>query len=316
MVIQAISGGYMNYDKDKYGKILVPMVTPFKENQDVDYGKAEALAEYLVESGNADTLILSGTTGEFHTMLFEEREELFRVVTKAVGKRIPIIAGVGCASTIETIRLAKKAEDLGIEAAMVVTPYYAKPNQRELYQHFRAVASSVGLRLMLYNIPIFTGVNLDPATVARLAEIDNIVAIKEEAELNPKQITAFLNATPESFIIYNGDDTMILEAYAQGGPDRIGGVISGASHLLGRRIRIMIETFLSGDIQTAATMQQDIFPLLRMMGQNNRTNPVALWKEAMKLAGIDAGVPRLPLSPGLPEEIAEVKNVMQQLGLL
>ena len=306
----------MSYDKETYGKILIPMVTPFKEDQGVDYAKAEALAGFLVESGNADTLILSGTTGEFHTMTFQERVELFEVTKKAVGERIPLIAGVGCASTVETIRLAKRAEALGFETAMVVAPYYAKPNQRELFEHYSQVAAAVGLSLMLYNIPIFTGVNTDPETVARLAEIENIVAIKEEAELNPKQITAFLNATPEDFIVYNGDDTMILEAYAQGGPDRIGGVISGASHLLGKRIRRMIETFLEGHIQAAAGMQRAIFPMLRVMGQNNRTNPVALWKEAMKLAGIDAGIPRMPLSPGTAEEISEVKKVMKQLDLL
>jgi 4-hydroxy-tetrahydrodipicolinate synthase len=306
----------MSYDRERYGKILIPMVTPFKEDQDVDYGKAEALAGFLVGSGNADTLILSGTTGEFHTQTFEERVELFRVVKTAVGGKIPLVAGVGCASTVETIRLAKKAEALGFETAMVVAPYYAKPNQRELYEHYSRVAASVGLSLMLYNIPIFTGVNVDPETLSRLAEIENIVAIKEEAELNPKQITAFLNATPEDFIIYNGDDTMILEAYAQGGPERIGGVISGASHLLGKRIRKMIETFLSGDIREAAAMQRAIFPMLRVMGQNNRTNPVALWKEAMRLAGVDAGIPRMPLSRGTPEEIAAVKKVMQRLELL
>jgi 4-hydroxy-tetrahydrodipicolinate synthase len=306
----------MSYDKEKYGKILIPMVTPFKEDQSVDYGKAEALARHLVDSGNADTLILSGTTGEFHTQTFEERVEVFRVVKTAVGGKIPLVAGVGCASTAETIRLAQEAETLGFETAMVVCPYYAKPNQRELYEHFSQVAASVGLALMLYNIPIFTGVNVDPDTLSRLAEIDNIVAIKEEAELNPKQITAFLNATPEDFIIYNGDDTMILEAYAQGGPERIGGVISGASHLLGKRIRRMIETFLSGDIRQAAKMQRAIFPMLRVMGQNNRTNPVALWKEAMRLAGVDAGIPRMPLSRGTPEEIAAVKKVMKSLELL
>ncbi len=305
------------FSKDKYGRILIPMVTPFAEDQSVDYAKTAALARYLVDRNKGDTLILSGTTGEFHTQSFDERVKVFETVKQAVGDRIPLIAGVGCASTVETIALAKKAAALGFEAAMVVAPYYAKPNQQELYTHFRKVAEAVpALHIMLYNIPIFTGVNIDPATVGRLAEVPNVVAIKEEAELNPKQITAFLNATPEDFIIYNGDDTMILEAYAQGGPARIGGVISGASHVIGELIREMIDTFLAGRIQEAAGMQRRIYPLLKVMGQNNRTNPVALWKEAMRLYGIDGGVPRLPLSSGLPEEIANVKKVMKSLKLI
>jgi 4-hydroxy-tetrahydrodipicolinate synthase len=304
------------FNREKYGKILIPMVTPFKEDQSVDYEKAKQLARYLAEKKKGDCLILSGTTGEFHTMTFDERVKLFEVVKEAVGTRIPLMAGVGCASTIETIRLAKKAEELGFELVMIVAPYYARPNQEELYVHYRKVAEAVGVKILLYNIPIFTGVNIEPETVAKLAEIPNIVGIKEEAELNPKQVTRYLNATPEDFIVYNGDDTMILEAYAQGGPERIGGVISGASHVIGELIRSMIDTFLAGKVQEAARMQRKIYPLLKIMGQNNRTNPVALWKEAMRLYGIDAGIPRLPLSRGTAEEIAQVKKVMQSVGLI
>ena len=173
------------FNRAKYGKILIPMVTPFKEDQSVDYEKAKKLSTYLVEKNKGDCLILSGTTGEFHTMSFDERVKLFEAAKEVVGDRIPLIAGVGCASTIETIRLAKKAEELGFELVMIVAPYYAKPNQEELYIHYREVAESVGVKILLYNIPIFTGVNIEPETVAKLAEIPNIVGIKEEAELNP-----------------------------------------------------------------------------------------------------------------------------------
>jgi 4-hydroxy-tetrahydrodipicolinate synthase len=304
------------YDKDKYGKILIPMVTPFKEDGNVDYDKAVALGNFLVEKKKGDTLILSGTTGEFHTMNSAERVKLFEVMMKKFGGKIPLMAGVGCASTIETVQLAKKAEELGYELIMIVAPYYAKPNQEELYTHFMKVAEAVKINILLYNIPIFVGVNVDPATVGRLSKAPNIVGIKEEAELNPKQITGYLNATPEDFIIYNGDDTMILEAFAQGGPARIGGVISGASHVIGDRIRSMIDTFLAGKVQEAAKMQRAIYPLLKVMGQNNRTNPVALWKEALKLYGVDAGIPRLPLSRGSKEEIANVAKVMKRLKLI
>ncbi|MBD3306261.1 4-hydroxy-tetrahydrodipicolinate synthase [candidate division KSB3 bacterium] len=304
------------FDKETYGKILVPMVTPFQDDQRVDYDAAVSIAEKLVGENKADSLILSGTTGEFHTMTFQERVDLFKVIKEAVGDKIPVIAGVGAASTIETIQLLKKAEELGYALVMIVAPYYAKPNQAELYTHFKMAAEATSLQIMLYNIPIFTGVNIDPDTVTRLAEIENIVGIKEEAELNPKQITAFVNATPEEFIVYCGDDTMIIEAFAQGGGKRVGGVVSGGSHLIGGYIRDMIDTFLRGDVQQAADMQQRILPLFRILGQNNRTNPVALLKEAMKMVGYNAGIPRLPLSPGTPEEIANVRTVMERLSIL
>ncbi len=304
------------FDKEKYGKILTPMVTPFKKDQSVDYEAAASIAKKLVEDNKADSIILSGTTGEFFTMSFEERVKLFKVIKDTVGNKIPLMAGVGCASTIETIALAKKAEEIGFEIMMVVSPYYSKPTQKELYNHFKKVAESVNIPMMLYNIPIFTGVNINPETVAKLAEIENIVAVKEEAELNPKQITTFINATPEDFIVYCGDDTMVLEAYAQGGTERIGGIISGGSHIIGIQLRKMIEMFNEGNVQEAAKMQQKYLPLFRIMGQNGRTNPASLLKEAMKMLGYNAGIPRLPLSPGTEEEIAEVKRVMKKLNII
>lgn len=305
------------FDKRRLGKILVPLLTPFDDaTGDLDLNRVRGLVTHLIDSGKADSLVLTGTTGEFHTMTVEERVSLLSLVHSEFGDRIAAVAGVGCASTRETVALAKEAERIGYDTVMVVAPYYAKPNQRELFDHFRAVAEAVDLSVMLYNIPIFTGVNIEPETVGRLAEISNIVAIKEEAELNPKQMTAFLNATPPEFIVYNGDDTMILEAYAQGGPDRIGGIISGASHLIGNQLREMIEMFLNGRIAAAAAVQQQFLPLFRVMGQNDRVNPAALWKDALRLAGIDAGVPRLPLSTGTPEEIARIRDVLNGLNLI
>jgi len=304
------------FDKEKYGKILVPMVTPFKEDQSVDYAAAASIAEKLIADQQADSIILTGTTGEFFTMDFDERVKMFSVIKETVGKKIPLMAGVGCASTIETIALAKKAEEIGFEIMMVVSPYYTKPTQKELYNHFKKVAESVNIQMMLYNIPIFTGVNINPETVAKLSEIENIVAVKEEAELNPKQMTEFINATPDDFVIYCGDDPMILEAFAQGGTERIGGIVSGGSHIIGVQLRKMIEMFNKGNIQEAAKMQQKYLPLFRIMGQNGRTNPVSLIKEAMKMVGYKAGIPRLPLTPGTEEEIAEVRKMMEKLQLV
>ena len=304
------------FNKEKYGKILTPMVTPFKEDQSVDYEAAATLAKKLVENNIPDTIVVGGTTGEFFTMSFEERVKLFKAIKEAVNDKIPLIPGVGAVSTKETVELAKKAEELGFETVMVVSPYYTKPNQNQLCLHFKKVAESVNINIMVYNIPIFAGVNVNPETLAKLAEIKNIVAVKEEAELNPKQMTEFINITPDDFIIYCGDDTMVLEAFAQGGAKRIGGIISGASHIIGKQLKNMIELFLQGKVEEAAEMQQKFLPLFRIMGQNGRTNPCSLLKEAMKMMGYNAGIPRLPLTPGTEEEIAEIKKVMKKLQLI
>ena len=304
------------FNKDVYGKVLVPMVTPFKDDQSVDFDAAVSIAEKLIADKKADSLILSGTTGEFHTMNFDERVKLFQVMMEAVGERIPLIGGIGSASTIETIALGKEAEELGYKLVMVLSPYYTKPSQKEIYNHFKRVAEAINIPVMLYNIPIFTGVNINPELLAELSEVENIVGIKEEAELNPKQITEYINATPDDFIVYCGDDTMIIESFAAGGAKRIGGVISGASHLIGDRIRKEIELFLAGRIQEAAEMQQSFLPLFRAMAPNDRSNPACLLKDGMKMVGYDAGIPRLPLTPGTEEEKEELRKVMRKLGII
>jgi len=304
------------FKKENYGKILIPMVTPFKEDQSVDYDAAVSIAEKLIAENRADTLILTGTTGEFFTMDVNERVTFFEVVKNAVGDKIPIAAGTGSASTVEAIALSKKAEALGFELVMVVAPYYTKPNQKEIYNHFERIASEISIDMILYNIPIFCGVNIDPETVAELAKIQNIVGIKEEAELNPKQISMYINATSEDFILYCGDDTMIIEAFAQGGSSRIGGIVSGQAHLIGDRLRQMIEGFLEGKIEETARMQQKFLPLFKAMTVNGRSNPVSLLKEAMKLIGSNAGIPRLPLIPGTEEEIADIRRIMTDLKIL
>lgn len=303
------------FSKDKYGKILVPVVTPFTEKGDVDYSAMVEIGEKLLEKGWADSFVLSGTTGEFFTMSTEERIKIFKTMHEAFNGRIPLIAGTGAASTRETLVLTKAAQDIGFELVMVVAPYYTKPSQKEILTHFQTVARNVSIDIMIYNIPIFTGVNTEPAMVAELAKEPNIVGIKEEAELNAKQITAFMNVTPDDFIIYNGDDTMVLESYAQGF-ERIGGVISGGAHIAGDQIRKMIDCIHEGKVQEASLIQRKLFPLYRIMGQGGRTNPVCLIKEAMKMVGYPAGYPRQPLLPGTPEEVANVKAMMNQVGIL
>jgi 4-hydroxy-tetrahydrodipicolinate synthase len=304
------------FNRDHYGKILVPMVTPFQRDQSVDYDGLIQVAGKLIDENKADSLILTGTTGEFFTLNFDERIKIFDVVKRAVGDRIPLIAGTGSASTVEAIALSKKAEELGYDLVMVVAPYYTKPGQDEICNHFRMIAENISINMIMYNIPIFSGINIHPETVEKMSGIQNIVGIKEEAELHPKQITEYINATPEDFTVYCGDDTMILESYAQGGKKRIGGVVSGGSHLIGDRIRNIIESFLAGNVEKAALMQQKHLRLFRALSPGERTNPVSLLKDAMNMLGYNAGIPRWPLSPGTEEEKAEVRKILVDMDIL
>jgi 4-hydroxy-tetrahydrodipicolinate synthase len=303
------------FSKDLYGKILVPIVTPFKANGDVDFDAMVKIGEMLLAKGWADTFILTGTTGEFFTMSTVERIAVYEKMFVAFKGRIPMIAGTGAASTREALELTQAAAKIGFETVMVVAPYYTKPSQREIQEHFRTIAAAVNIDILIYNIPIFTGVNTSPAIIAELAKIPNIVGIKEEAELNAKQMTEFLNVTPDDFIIYNGDDTMVLESYVQGF-ERIGGVISGGSQIVGDQIREMIDLLLAGKVREASLIQRRLLPLYRIMGQGGRTNPVCLLKEAMKMLGYPAGYPRQPLLPGSTEEIAKVREMMAKVGAL
>ena len=271
------------FDKEKYGRLLVPIVTPFKADMAVDYDAIVQIANRLIEKNYADSLVLTGTTGEFFTMSIDERKKVFQVLKSAVGARIPLIPGTGCAATHETISLTRSAQEMGFELVMIVAPYYTKPTQQEVREHFAAIAGEVEIDIMLYNIPIFTGVNIEPDTVAELARIPNIVGIKEEAELRPKQMTEYLSVTPDDFIVYCGDDSMVLEALAQGG-ERIGGFVTGGAHVAGKLIREMIAAFLDGDVLTAGRMQRDLLPLYRSLSPNGRTNPVSLLKGAMAMA--------------------------------
>lgn len=296
------------FDKKSFGPVVVPIFTTFDQNGDLDLERLAILTDYLIQEERADTLVVSGTTGEFFTQTSEERIQTYKTVFEANRGRLPLVAGIGAQSTKETLYLGQSARDLGYDTQMIVSPYYTKPNQEEILEHYRTVAEALpDVSFLLYNIPIFTGVNVEPQTLSELAALPNIVGIKEEAELNAKQITRFVNATPDEFIIINGDDTMILEAYLQGGRSRIGGVVSGASHVFGKYIRAMINSFLEGDVEEATSMQRALYPVLRVMGINNRTNPVALWKEALKLSGFECGGPRSPLLPATADEREAVR---------
>ena len=299
---------------EKFGHILIPLATPFaEETQDIDFDAAAALVDHVITQGLCDSLIVAGTSGEFNTLSLEERLELYRVVKGAVAGRVPLIGGACSSATREAMRLVQEAEKLGFDAVMVLGPCYCKPTQEGVYRHFRAIAQATSLPVMMYNIPIFTGLNVEKETVARLAEdVPNIVGIKDEAGINPTQMTEFLRVTPPGFTVYNGDDIMVLCGLAQGAS----GVVSGASHLIGKQMREMINLFLSGDIKGARAIHMALDPLFKDFCQNGRTNGIPIWKAAMNLCGLKVGPPRLPLAPATAQEIEVMRKHLVRLGLL
>lgn len=294
------------------GKILIPMITPFHDAGDLNLGYAGELAEHLTASSLCDSLVLTGTTGEFNTLSYDERVLIFRTVKNAVGGRVPLVAGTGAASTREAIALSVEAESIGYDALMVVAPYYCKPNQNGIYEYYRAIAESVRLPVMLYNIPIFTGVNVEPETVGRLSRIPNVLGIKDEAGINPTQMTEYRNAVDGDFTIYNGDDIMILCGMVQGAS----GVVSGCSHILGVQIRTMIDAFLSGDLRRAHRIHLDLDPFFKALFQNGRVNPMPILRAALEIAGLAVGPPRGPLDRPTESERQEIGYHLERLHVL
>lgn len=291
-----------------FGYVLTAMITPFTPEGTVNYDVAAKLALHLSEHGT-DTLVICGTTGESPTLSWEEEYELFQVVQKAVAGRARVMAGTGSNSTQEAIAATTKAAELGLDGALLVVPYYNKPPQEGLYQHFRAIAAAVpGFPLMLYNVPGRTAQNLQPETIARLAELPNIVAVKE-ASGNLDQASQIRRLTPADFAIYSGDDSLTLPLLAVGGQ----GVVSVASHLVGDQLQQMVQAFLEGQPQLATRLHLKLLPLFKALFLT--TNPIPI-KAALALQGWQVGEPRLPLNAA-PEEIRHtLRSLLQTLGLL
>lgn len=291
-----------------FGRVLTAMITPFTPEGEVNYEVAEKLAAHLVQHGT-DTVVVCGTTGESPTLTWEEEYELFQVVKAAVTPYgAKVIAGTGSNSTHEAIAATQKAAKLGLDGSLQVAPYYNKPPQAGLYQHFKSIAESTPeLPLMLYNIPGRTGVNLLPETIVRLAEIPNIVAVKE-ASGNLDQASQIRSATPANFKIYSGDDSLTLPLLSVGAT----GVVSVASHLVGDQIQAMVRAFEAGEVQTATQIHLKLFPLFKSLFIV--TNPIPL-KAALNLQGWEVGNTRSPLC-GVPEDVVEkLKSVLHELEL-
>ncbi|MBM7655151.1 4-hydroxy-tetrahydrodipicolinate synthase [Neobacillus cucumis] len=269
-----------------FGRVSTAMVTPFDKNGHIDFGKTTQLVNYLIDNGT-DSLVIAGTTGESPTLSKEEKLALFDHVVKVVKKRIPVIAGTGSNNTYASIELTKRAESLGVDAIMAVGPYYNKPNQEGLYQHFKAIAEATALPLMVYNIPGRSSVNIQPETIIRLSEIPNIVAVKE-ASGDLSAMARIISNTPEDFVLYSGDDSLTIPVLSIGGA----GVISVASHVIGNQIQEMVKAFIDGENAKAAKLHQHLLPLMQGLFAAPSPGPV---KTALQINGLDVGSVRLPL---------------------
>lgn len=291
-----------------FGRMLTAMVTPFDENLEVNYDMAAKLAEYLLEQGN-DGIVVNGTTGESPTLNDDEKVQMFRTVKQTVGERAVVIAGTGSNDTHHSIELTQKAAECGVDGIMLVVPYYSKPSQEGLYQHFKTVAAATDLPIILYNIPGRCGTNLAPETVVRLAnDVPNIVAIKE-ASGNLDQIARLKTMCPADFAIYSGDDSLTLPILSIGGA----GIISVVAHVAGKDLRKMVDAYFAGNVAEAQEINMKLYDIFKTMFITSNPVPV---KYALNRIGINVGGVRLPLFEANDAEKAKIDASLSNLGLL
>lgn len=278
------------------------MVTPFDEQNRINWEEARRLIDHLIEEQGSDSIVVCGTTGESPTLTDEEKFELFRTAVEQAAGRCRIIAGTGSYDTAHSVQLTKTAEEIGVDGVLLVTPYYNRPTQEGLYRHFKTVAESTALPVMLYNVPKRTGVNMTADTVIRLAnELPNVTSVKE-ANNDFVQATRIIHETPDQFRLYSGDDELTLPLLSIGGY----GVVSVVSHLAGRKIGRMIDAFTAGRVQEAASLHAELLPLFK--GLFVVPNPVPV-KYALNLHGFDVGGVRPPLADLDGEEQAFVRSL-------
>lgn len=269
-----------------FGQIITAMVTPFTENNKIDFEKVTELMTYLTDNGS-DGIVVVGTTGESPTLSYEEKIKLFEHAVKVADGKYPIIAGTGSNNTEETIQLTKEAEKIGVDGALIVAPYYNKPNQAGLYQHFTMIAESTQLPIMLYNIPGRTMVHLDVETIISLSKKDNIVSLKDSSG-NLDALSKIIEHAAEDFTVYSGDDSLTLPIKSIGGT----GVVSVASHIIGNEFKEMLMKFDAGDVKGAAKIHRELLPIMRGLFIAPSPAPV---KAALRMKGMDVGSVRLPL---------------------
>ena len=270
------------------GRLLTAMITPMTEDGEIAYGQARKLAQGLIALGN-DGLVIGGTTGESPSMSDEEKLRLFAEVKEAVGPDVAIIAGTTDNNHRKSVELTQEAEKLGVDGFLLTVPAYNKPQQEGLYLHFKAIAESTSLPCMLYNVPSRTSLNMDDSTTLRLAEIDNIVGVKE-ASSDPVQIAKIVDGAPDGFLVWSGNDDETFSIMCVGGY----GIVSVAGNIMGDQIKTMMGLILEGDLESAAKEHLRMLPIFKALFWV--TNPVPI-KHAVNRAGFDAGPTRLPMAP-------------------
>jgi 4-hydroxy-tetrahydrodipicolinate synthase len=286
---------------------FVAIVTPFIDGQVDEQGLID-LIEFHITNGTHG-IVPCGTTGESATMSHDEHHRVVELTVKAVNGRVPVLAGSGSNSTSEAIDLTRHAKQAGADGALMVSPYYNKPSQEGLYHHYKAVAEAVDIPIILYNVPSRTSSNIRPTTVARLAEIDNIVGIKEASgDLN--QISEVIRLCPEDFALLSGDDFTSMPTVLVGGT----GLISVTSNVAPKDMSQMMEAALSGDLAKARQLHYKLFPLMQAMFYE--TNPVPAKKTLELMGKIKSGTPRLPLYPMNDETLARLKAALADYGLI
>ncbi|HZH63058.1 MAG TPA: 4-hydroxy-tetrahydrodipicolinate synthase [Metabacillus sp.] len=285
-----------------FGKVSTAMITPFDKNNNIDFQKTTMLIDYLINHGS-DSLVVTGTTGESPTLSNEEKIALIKHTVKEVNGRIPVVAGTGSNNTNASIKLTKQAEEAGVDAIMLVVPYYNKPSQEGLYQHFKAIIESTSLPVMLYNIPGRSAVNMSVDTIVRLSKLPNVVAVKE-ASGSLEAMAEIISKTKEDFALYSGDDGLTLPALAIGAD----GVVSVASHIIGDEMQEMIKSYLSGETAAAAEQHRKLLPIMKQLFAAPNPSPV---KTALQFKGLDVGSVRLPLLPLTSSERSELMDVIQ-----
>jgi len=285
------------------GRLLTAMVTPFNDKGDVDYKQAKKLALALLDSGS-DGLVISGSTGESPTLSREEKLRLFAEVKAAVGDRGVVVAGTGNYNTKESIELTKEAERIGVDAALLVVPYYNKPSQQGLKEHFQAIAKSTSLPCILYNVPSRTITSLLAETVIELSRVDNIVGLKE-ANGDFVHMAKILDAVKKDFLLYSGNDSDTFPMLSIGGY----GVICVTSHLVGIQMADMISKAVSGKAAKAAAIHRNLLPLMNVLFVV--ANPIPI-KYALNYVGFNVGKPRLPLTPPDEKSAAVIETVLKR----
>lgn len=291
-----------------FGNLLTAMVTPFDKKLNVDYTKVKQLAKKLVDQGN-DGLVILGTTGEVPTLTFQEKLEILRNVVSEVGDQANVIAGTGSYSTKASIKLTQEAEKIGVDGIMVVVPYYNKPPQYALYNHFKEIAESTKLPVMIYNVPSRTSRNIEPETVKKLVtEIDNIIAIKE-ASGDLGQVAKLSLIKKDDFYIYSGDDMLTMPIMSLGGE----GVVSVAGHVAAKEIKEMITLYKEGNPVQSCKLNKKLIPVYEAMFID--TNPIPV-KEAVNLTGFDVGIPRPPLYKLKEDKKEKLAKVLKDAELI